>query len=186
MFALPTLSRRFLLRAVKRPAAVPAATRGHRSTLRKLVGVACNFAERGGPARCNRLLRPQFRSIFLPPGSAKHVFQGADADVGGGNGERAFVGDWVDDAEHSVVMFAKTTCGFCGAAQSLLEQHGAKVTTVYLDLRHDGFDLQSELLDITGQRTVPSIWIGGNFLGGFSDIRALAEEDLRSAIEAAA
>jgi glutaredoxin 3 len=42
------------------------------------------------------------------------------------------------------------------------------------DLGHmtDGMSIQAQLLTMTGQATVPSVWINGKFLGGNSDTQS--------------
>jgi len=44
-----------------------------------------------------------------------------------------------------------------------------------LDSREDGSDIQDALLAITGGRTVPRVFIGGEFVGGGSDVKQLQE-----------
>lgn len=46
----------------------------------------------------------------------------------------------------------------------------AGVTTLELDHEKDGAAIQAYLLDKTGQRTVPNIFIGGVHLGGNDDL----------------
>ena len=94
-------------------------------------------------------------------------------------GEPATAADFIDDPQlGKTLIFGKTWCGFSTAAKSLLNQNGAKYTAVELDLREDGAAIQRELSEITGQSTVPSIWIDGEFLGGYSDLSAMPQENL--------
>lgn len=44
---------------------------------------------------------------------------------------------------------------------------------VELDTRDDGADIQGALLDKTGQRTVPSVFIKGEHIGGNDATQAL-------------
>jgi len=37
----------------------------------------------------------------------------------------------------------------------------------------DGSAIQNTLAEITGQRTVPNVWVKGKFIGGNDDIHAL-------------
>jgi len=46
------------------------------------------------------------------------------------------------------------------------------VATYELDQRGDGAAIQQTLLDMSGQRTVPSVWVGGKFVGGNSETQA--------------
>merc|ERR1712093_786821 len=55
------------------------------------------------------------------------------------------------------VVFSKTYCPYCRQAKNLLKEGG---------------DWQAYLGQKTGQRTVPSIFIGGKFVGGCSDLQA--------------
>ncbi|KAL4529268.1 hypothetical protein Ndes2526A_g04067 [Nannochloris sp. 'desiccata'] len=74
-----------------------------------------------------------------------------------------------------VVVFSKSYCGHSRRAKSIMERHlgstGFKV--VELDQREDGSDIQDYLLELTGGRTVPRVFIDGAFIGGADDTAAL-------------
>lgn len=55
---------------------------------------------------------------------------------------------------------------------------GWSLDIVDLDLLpgEDGFKVQTELLSLTGQRTVPNIFIGGTPIGGNSELQSLHHE----------
>ena len=44
-----------------------------------------------------------------------------------------------------------------------------------LDTMGEGADIQAELLAMTGQRTVPNIFVKGEHLGGNDDLQAAAQ-----------
>jgi len=46
-----------------------------------------------------------------------------------------------------------------------------------LDNRDDGGAIQDALLAITGGRTVPRVFIGGKFVGGGSEVKALQDSN---------
>lgn len=75
-------------------------------------------------------------------------------------------------AAHDVMVFSKSTCPFCALAKQTLGAHGAGVPfhAVELNEREDGQALQEALLDETGQRTVPNIFINGRHVGGASEL----------------
>ncbi len=50
----------------------------------------------------------------------------------------------------------------------------------------NGSAIQSELQKINGQRTVPSIYIGGKHIGGCSDLQALKQQGKLAGILTAA
>eukprot|EP00533_Pseudo-nitzschia_delicatissima_P001758 CAMPEP_0116104548 /NCGR_PEP_ID=MMETSP0327-20121206/14519_1 /TAXON_ID=44447 /ORGANISM="Pseudo-nitzschia delicatissima, Strain B596" /LENGTH=115 /DNA_ID=CAMNT_0003596817 /DNA_START=22 /DNA_END=369 /DNA_ORIENTATION=- len=85
---------------------------------------------------------------------------------------------------NTVVIFSKSYCPYCKATKSLFsksEFSGINVATHELDKRSDGSNIQQTLLDMTGQRTVPSVWVGGKFLGGNSETQgAYASGQLQS------
>ncbi|KAJ6775759.1 GLUTAREDOXIN 2 [Salix koriyanagi] len=77
---------------------------------------------------------------------------------------------------NSVVVFSKTFCPYCTKVKQLLNQLGAKYIAVELDTEKDGNEIQSALLEWTGQRTVPNVFIGGNHIGGCDKTTGLHQE----------
>ena len=69
-----------------------------------------------------------------------------------------------------VRIYTTTYCGYCQAAKSLLGQRG--VTFQEIDCTDDPAT-RKWLIEQTGQRTVPQIFIGGVAVGGFSELSAL-------------
>jgi len=79
-------------------------------------------------------------------------------------------------AEHSVVVFSKTYCPYCDMAKQVLNSVGAEYFVVELDTIDDfpsGDDIQNACHQLTGQRTVPNVFINGTSIGGGSETRAL-------------
>ncbi|MEI7703191.1 MAG: glutaredoxin 3 [Deltaproteobacteria bacterium] len=72
-----------------------------------------------------------------------------------------------------VKVYSKKVCPYCVRAKALLDRKG--VVYEEIDAEHDP-DLRSWLVEATGQRTVPQIFVDGRSLGGFSDIDALDRE----------
>jgi glutaredoxin 3 len=69
-----------------------------------------------------------------------------------------------------VKIYTKGHCPSCARAKSLLDRKG--VAYEEIDAEHDDA-LRAWLVETTGQRTVPQIFVGDRSLGGFSDIDAL-------------
>ncbi|KAG1711538.1 Glutaredoxin-C2 [Phytophthora capsici] len=69
-------------------------------------------------------------------------------------------------AKEKVLVFSKTHCPYCARVKGTLDVLDAKFEVVELDMRGDGPEIQSLLLDITGQRTVPNVFINGKHIGG--------------------
>ena len=77
----------------------------------------------------------------------------------------------IDD--NGVVVFSKSYCPYCSNTKRLLDGYGAKYTALELNQESDGDDLQAALLKISGQRTVPNIFINKQHIGGNSDFEAV-------------
>ncbi|MEW6039180.1 MAG: glutaredoxin 3 [Pseudomonadota bacterium] len=70
-----------------------------------------------------------------------------------------------------VRMYSTAMCPFCSAAERLLKSKGvAEIEKIRVDL--DASRLQ-EMMAITRRRTVPQIFIGDQYVGGFDDLAAL-------------
>ena len=70
-----------------------------------------------------------------------------------------------------VLMYASGICPFCVRAEKLLKAKGVtdiEKVRVDLDLKQ-----REEMMQITGRRTVPQIFIGGTYVGGYDDLAAL-------------
>ncbi|MFN3296634.1 glutaredoxin 3 [Caldimonas sp.] len=78
----------------------------------------------------------------------------------------------------TVTMYTTQVCPYCIRAKQLLQQRGVR------DLHEIRVDLQPEerlrMMERTGRRTVPQIFIGEVHVGGCDDLYAL---DQRGALE---
>ncbi|KAL9960549.1 hypothetical protein ACROYT_G034023 [Oculina patagonica] len=84
--------------------------------------------------------------------------------------------DFVNDKVkgNKVAVFSKTYCPYCDMAKTALKDAGLKnYLLIELDKVEDGSAIQDALLEITGGRTVPRVFIGGKFVGGGSEVRDL-------------
>ncbi|KAG7194768.1 glutaredoxin [Scheffersomyces spartinae] len=87
-----------------------------------------------------------------------------------------------------VFVASKTYCPYCKAAKATLGQMIPNLDDyiIELDTDSDGEEIQEYLRELTGQRTVPNIMVGGEHLGGNSDIQALnLKGSLKTKIKAA-
>ncbi|KAL4933707.1 glutaredoxin [Aspergillus undulatus] len=78
--------------------------------------------------------------------------------------------------ENGVVVFSKSYCPYCKASKSLLSELGAKYYALELDNVEDGNAIQDALQEISGQRTVPNIYISQKHIGGNSDLQGRKAE----------
>jgi len=87
-----------------------------------------------------------------------------------------------------IVVFAKEYCGYCAKALRLLNEiHGNKqIKVIQLDRIENGSQIQDALYQLTGQGTVPNIFIGQKHIGGCDSVHALhSKNQLVPLIEAA-
>jgi len=70
-----------------------------------------------------------------------------------------------------VLMYAKDSCPYCQRAEALLRQRGvAELEKIRIDVEPGQRDL---MIERTGRRTVPQIFIGDTHIGGCDDLMAL-------------
>ncbi len=69
-----------------------------------------------------------------------------------------------------IKVFSKTTCPACVAAKELLKSKGASYEEVVLDDKPE--ELRA-LIEKTGMKTVPQIFINNELIGGCSDLMTL-------------
>ena len=69
-----------------------------------------------------------------------------------------------------VTMYATDWCPFCVRAEKLLVSKGANVKKINVEEQPDR---RAEMVEMTGRRTVPQIFIGDRHVGGHDDLVAL-------------
>ena len=70
-----------------------------------------------------------------------------------------------------VVMYSTAVCPYCQRAEMLLKQRGVtEIEKILIDLDPAQRDA---MMQKTGRRTVPQIYIGEHHVGGFDDLAAL-------------
>ena len=74
-----------------------------------------------------------------------------------------------------MVVFSKTHCPHSKAAKALFGSMNVDARVIELDLLENGAEVQSALLEITGQKTVPNVFIKGKHLGGNDATQAAAK-----------
>jgi glutaredoxin 3 len=71
----------------------------------------------------------------------------------------------------SITMYTTAVCPYCMNAERLLMSKGvAEINKIRIDLQPEKRD---EMMQKTGRRTVPQIYIDDRHIGGFDDLRAL-------------
>ncbi|MDR3492911.1 MAG: glutaredoxin 3 [Gammaproteobacteria bacterium] len=70
-----------------------------------------------------------------------------------------------------IIVYSKENCPYCVWAKQLLDSKKASYTEIRVDLDADKL---AEMIQLSGRRTVPQIFIDDQAIGGFDDLSALA------------
>lgn len=69
-----------------------------------------------------------------------------------------------------IEMYTAAYCGFCLRAKALFKSKSASWNEIHVD--HDA-ERRLEMVERSGRRTVPQIFIDGRHIGGYDDLYAL-------------
>lgn len=70
-----------------------------------------------------------------------------------------------------VLMYCTAVCPYCVRAEQLLQRkHVLEIEKIRVDLQPE---LRLAMMEKTGRRTVPQIYIGDKHVGGYDDLAAL-------------
>ena len=69
-----------------------------------------------------------------------------------------------------VIVYSTAVCPYCVRAERLLESKGVTVQKIRVDLDPEE---RIKMMERTGRRTVPQIYVGDTHVGGFDDLYAL-------------
>ena len=72
-----------------------------------------------------------------------------------------------------VLMYCTAACPFCQAAERLLADKGVAIDKIRVDLEPGR---RGEMMQKSGRRTVPQIWIGERHIGGCDDLYDLERQ----------
>ncbi|MEN3753144.1 glutaredoxin 3 [Mangrovibacter sp. SLW1] len=70
----------------------------------------------------------------------------------------------------NIDIYTTTTCPYCSRAKALLSSKGVSFNEIVID-RDSG--LRSQMMERSGRRTVPQIFIDEQHIGGCDDLYAL-------------
>lgn len=82
----------------------------------------------------------------------------------------------------TVFVASKSYCPYCSATKKLLNDVYPEAYVLELDTMEDGTEIQDALAKLTGQRTVPNVFIKGKHIGGNSDLQALGKAEIEKLV----
>lgn len=77
-------------------------------------------------------------------------------------------------ASPTVRLYGNATCPYCGAARMLLTKKGVAFEDISVTSDPDMF---TEMQQLSGNRSVPQIFIDDTHVGGFDELSALEQDD---------
>jgi cysteine synthase A len=112
---------------------------------------------------------PNYRFDVAAPAQAGSALQPSSHDA------EEFVARVIHDREQPVVMFALEWCEFCWAVRTMFARHGIAYRSLDLDSveyqKDDrGGKIRAALSTRTAITTIPQIFVGGEFVGGCTDV----------------
>lgn len=70
-----------------------------------------------------------------------------------------------------VLMYSTAVCPYCTRAEQLLHSKGvSEIEKIRVDLQPE---VRAAMIEKTGRRTVPQIFINGEHVGGYDDLASL-------------
>eukprot|EP00475_Leptophrys_vorax_P012809 TRINITY_DN19187_c0_g1_i1.p2 TRINITY_DN19187_c0_g1~~TRINITY_DN19187_c0_g1_i1.p2 ORF type:complete len:103 (+),score=16.29 TRINITY_DN19187_c0_g1_i1:95-403(+) len=75
--------------------------------------------------------------------------------------------------QNAVVVFSKSYCPYCIRVKQLLTKLKAVFKAIELDHDPEGAAMQAALAQMTGQRTVPNVFIAQQQIGGCDNTESL-------------
>ena len=113
-------------------------------------------------------IAPTVRRTVSTGVSSSLLWFSSASNTGIGNGSEDDVRAAIDAT--GVVIFSKSWCPFCRNVKVLFDSELKVPYTAYeLDELPQGDEIQQSLVSISGQRTVPNVFIGGKHVGGSDD-----------------
>ncbi|MFA6063214.1 MAG: glutaredoxin 3 [Gallionella sp.] len=71
----------------------------------------------------------------------------------------------------TIIMYSTEVCPYCIRAEQLLKRRGVtEIEKIRIDLHPE---MRVAMVEKTGRRTVPQIFIDGRHVGGYDDLAAL-------------
>ncbi len=84
-------------------------------------------------------------------------------------------------AQPEITIYSSKFCGFCVAAERLFKSKDIEYKLIKVDEDPSQFE---HMVEITGRRTVPQIYIGEHHVGGFDELSAINQTgELKALLE---
>ena len=85
------------------------------------------------------------------------------------NPSHAYLIDQINS--NPVIVYSWVHCPYCTRTKQTLSSMNVRATIIDIDTLPNGEAIMNHLFELTGQETVPNIFIGGKHIGGNSDLQ---------------
>ena len=75
-------------------------------------------------------------------------------------------------SQPKIIIYSGRFCGYCTAAERLFQSKKAEYELIKVDEDPEQFE---HMMEITGRRTIPQIFIDDFHVGGFDDLMVLSQ-----------
>mmetsp|Transcript_25598 Transcript_25598/g.36074 ORF Transcript_25598/g.36074 Transcript_25598/m.36074 type:complete len:113 (+) Transcript_25598:159-497(+) len=79
-----------------------------------------------------------------------------------------------ENEKHKVVIWSKSYCPYCSRTKNVFQSMGVYAKVYELDEMSNGDAIQGVLASISGQHTVPNVYIKGQHIGGNDNVQRAA------------
>ncbi|KAK3032297.1 hypothetical protein RJ639_036254 [Escallonia herrerae] len=141
-------------------------TKGHQIRLHE--GSTCRIACLTGGVLDGWGMKPTIQGGIRVKGSMKDLLAGYLSRKVLGQDRFARLRDALPSSRRKAFQpgRGKTAKRYCMRTKRIFSELKEQPFVVELDLRDDGYQIQSVLLDLVGRRTVPQVFINGKHIGG--------------------
>ncbi len=117
---------------------------------------------------------PGYRFDAPPPAPPKETEE-EESEIEAPADSVAFLNDTISDADQPVVLFALEWCEFCWSVRKMFAKYEIPYRSIDLDsvaYQEDdkGGKIRAALREKTGSKTIPQIFIGGQYIGGATEL----------------
>lgn len=77
--------------------------------------------------------------------------------------------------KEEVIIYSKDWCPYCVRAKALLQQYGFnKIKEIDIEINEE---MRNQMIQQSGRTTVPQIFIGDRYIGGFDDLALIVQQE---------
>jgi cysteine synthase A len=124
---------------------------------------------------------PNYRFDTPPPAVEEEDEEEEEEIVEAPASALAFLDDATHDPDNPVVLFALEWCEFCWSVRKMFAKYQIPYRSIDLDSvayqkDNKGGEIRAAILERTGLRTIPQIYIGGTHIGGATELFDAAKD----------